>query len=376
MKRNCWIALILALVMLLGACSGGTQNAGNTAAPTTAPGSSAAPEATKAAEQYPDVATAIMLPGIEGENPIFQMIVGGIKQACAELGAPEPKVVEGGDDWNAYGKYLNSLAESKLYDIIFTATDAMKYDVAAASAAYPDQKFALINGDLESYRSEMPDQKIPANVWGIAFDLYQLGYLGGYYCGLVTKSSMERANEDLVVGLVFTDVYDPWEIDLKTGFTNGVKDVDPNIEILNSIIGDWVDPQKGAAVARAMIAKGADIVYYTTGASAYGCVTEAAAQNVYAISSDNNSIHLDPKTIVGCTMVEGSKASYDAAYKAITGALPWGTTEAAGAKEGAVTFTFDDPVYLEAVPKDIQDAMQKAYQGLGDGSIDPRRPIS
>lgn len=376
MKRNCWIALLLALVMLLGACSGAAQDVNSSAAPETE--ETAAPGATQeqAAAQYPDVATAIMLPGIEGENPIFQMIVGGIKQACAELGAPEPKVVEGGDDWNAYGKYLNSLAESGLYDIIFTATDAMKYDVVTASQTYPDQKFALINGDLASYQSEMPDQKIPANVWGIAFDLYQLGYMGGYYCALVTKSTMERANEDLVVGLVFTDVYDPWEIDLKTGFTNGVKDVDPSIEILNSVIGDWVDPQKGASVARAMIAKGADIIYYTTGASAYGCVTEAAAQNVYAISSDNNSIHLDSKTIVGCTMVEGTKAAYDATYRAITGTLPWGTTEAAGAKEGAVTFTFEDPVYLAAVPQDIQDAMQKAYQGLGDGSIDARRPIA
>ena len=46
---------------------------------------------------YADFQTAIMLPGIEGENAIFQMIASGIRDACAVLGAPEPNVVEGGD---------------------------------------------------------------------------------------------------------------------------------------------------------------------------------------------------------------------------------------------------------------------------------------
>ena len=52
---------------------------------------------------YADFQTALMLPGIEGENAIFQMIASGIRDACADLGAPEPKVVEGGGEWTSYG---------------------------------------------------------------------------------------------------------------------------------------------------------------------------------------------------------------------------------------------------------------------------------
>ena len=94
MKRR-FLILTLAVVLILSAvgCS------------------SSAPAAESSGEGgYADFQTAIMLPGIEGENAIFQMIASGIRDACAELGAPEPKLVEGGDQWTSYGKYLTSLS--------------------------------------------------------------------------------------------------------------------------------------------------------------------------------------------------------------------------------------------------------------------------
>ena len=364
MKRKAILALLLcALLLFSAACkasgsSAGTQDAAGTAA-----------------SPYADFKTALMLPGIEGENAIFKMIADGIRTACADLGAPEPKVVEGGDQWTSYGKYLTSLAEAGMYDVIFTTTDVMRYCVNETHKLYPDQKFVLIDSDLESYLDQFDGGAIPDTVWGVSFDLYQLGYLGGYFCGLVTQSDMERANPDLIVGLVFTDVYDAWEVDVKTGFTNGVKAASPDITIINSIIGDWVDPQKGADVTRALFAQGVDIVYYTTGASAYGCVTEAEAQKKYAVADDNNAISLSPDTIIGCTLVQGYQAAYDAAYGAITGTLEYGTGRTVGAAEGVISFTFDDPVTQATVPADILEKMQSAYQGLIDGTIDAHAPI-
>ena len=328
------------------------------------------------ASPYADFKTALMLPGTEGENAIFKIIANGIRKACSDLGAPEPKVVEGGDQWTAYGKYLNSLAEAGIYDVIFTTTDVMRYCVNETLKSYPNQKFVLIDSDLNGYTNQFEGGKIPPTIWGVSFDLYQLGYLGGYFCGLVTQSKMERANPDLVVGLVFTDVYDAWEVDVKTGFINGVKAANPDIKIINSIIGDWVDPQKGADVTRALFAQGVDIVYYTTGASTYGCVTEAEAQKKYAVPDDNNAISLSKDTIVGCTLVEGYQAAYDAAYGAISGTLEYGTGRTVGAAEGVISFTFDDPVTKEKVPADILQKMKDAYQGLIDGTIDAHAPIA
>lgn len=367
MLKRALLILPLCLSLLLCACKGGGGRAAQTTAPTAAPGAAQA--------QFSEVAVAILLPGVEGENPIFQKYVAGIRQACAELGAPAPKVVEGGDDYNSYGKYLVSLAESGLYDVLFTCTNTMCYHVAELSRAYPAQKTVILDGDMNAYFSTLPEGRIPDNVYGVAFDKYEQGYLGGVFCALVTKSAMPRANDALAVGLVFTDVYDSWEIDLKTGFLNGVRDVDPQIEVLRSVIGDWVDPQKGADVTRALLTQGVDIVYYTTGASAYGCVTEAAAQQRYAVGSDHNAISLDPDTIVGCTVVAGDEIAYQTALAAIKGTLAYGSCPEAGAAEGAITFTFDDPVYIQSVPEDIRARMEAAYAGLIDGSIDPHRAL-
>lgn len=363
MKKNGYLALLLALLVLLSACSPAAGDPGTSATPAPTPTPSEQPSGGQEDDLFK---TAVMVPGIVGENPIFQMYVGGIQRACNELGLPEPNIVEGGDDWGAYARLLASFADSGEYDVIITFTDSMCDTVKIWSGKYPEQKYILIDGDLEDYMGT-----IPANVYSMRNRDDELGYIGGYFCGLVTKSTMERANADLAVGLVFTDEYEPWEKDIKPTFINGAKAVDPDIEVINVVVGDWVDPIKGAEVTRALFARGVDIVWYTTGASTYGCVTEAAAQKKYAVASDNNSIALDPETIVGCTMIQGEPISYDIMMRAATNELPYGTADVFGAADGTITFTFDDPVYLEKVPQGIRDAMAAMYADLVAGKIDP-----
>ena len=176
MKR--FLSLILALVMVLSlvACGGGASDAEG--------GDEGAADS-----GYADFKTAIMLPGTEGENAIFQMLCDGIRAACADAGAPEPKVVEGGGEWTSYGKYLTSLAAAQEYDVIFTTTDVMRYNVNETLKAFPDQKIVILDADLLDYESKFDGGKIPATVWGMSFDLYQLGYLGGKATGTYDEAT-------------------------------------------------------------------------------------------------------------------------------------------------------------------------------------------
>jgi hypothetical protein len=121
-----------------------------------------------------------------------------------------------------------------------------------------------------------------------------------------------------------------------------VKAANPDITIINSIIGDWVDPQKGADVSRALFAQGADIIYYTTGASAYGCVTEAETQastplrtttTPFRFRGNHRGLHARSRL----------SAAYDAAYGAISGTLEYGTGRTVGAAEGVINFTLTIP---------------------------------
>jgi len=356
-KLSALIALTLSLLLVLSACGGST---GSSASPSPTPSASAAASTSPEAAM---LTSAIMLPGTLSDNAIFQMFVNGVKDAAAQLGYPEPKVVEGGDDWDSYAKNMVTLSESGKYNIIVTCTESMCDSVLECGNKYPNIKYILLNGTLT-------DKDVPANVFAVRFKNEDLGYLGGYFCGLVTKSNMEYANKDLKVGLLFADVYEPWETQTKPAFIKGAQAVDPNIEVVNSVVGDWVDAMKGAETARAMYAQGVDIIWYTTGSSTYGAVTEAEAEGKYATASDNDSTDLS-KNIPGCTMITGYDYAKNAFLKAADGTLEFGKALEAGAAEGVISFTFDDPDYKQRVPEDIQKAMKDVYQKLASGEINP-----
>jgi basic membrane lipoprotein Med (substrate-binding protein (PBP1-ABC) superfamily) len=363
MKKKFW-ALLLVLIMILlatTACGGKTEsNKDDSAAEPSTSG--------EVAETGPEqtFTSAILIPGTLGDNPIFQMMVEGAQEAAAELGVSEPKVVEGGDDYAGYEKLFLSLAESKSYDLLITYTDSMVESVLKIAAMYPEQKIQLLDGDIIGI-----GQEVPSNVYSCRFKNEDLGYLGGCFAGLLTKSDLPYANEDLKVGLIFTDIYPAWTNYIQPAFENGAKSIDPHIEVVFSVVGNWVDPLKGAEVARAQFSQGVDVVWFTTGASTYGAVDEAKRQQKYAICSDNNGISAAPDVILGCTLITGKDTAKESFIKAYKDELPYGTAEDLGAKEGVVSFTFDDPNYLENVPEEIRNKMEAIYKDLADGRIDP-----
>lgn len=323
-------------------------------------------EEEKPVEEELNFKTAVMIPGTIAENPVFQMLIEGISMASQELGIDEPKVIEGGSDWDFYSKSMVALSESGEYDLIITATSGMAYSVVENALEYPDQKYLLFGGELEG----MADT-IPANAWSVRYKTEDTGYLGGYFCALVTQSQMENANEDLAIGLLFTDVYKDWEEHIKPAFYNGAYHVNPDVEVVNMVVGSWVDVMMGMEKARAMFAQGVDIVWYSTGASTLGCVDEAAAQGKYAVASDHNAISENPDVIVGSTTINATAYTYEIFKQAALGTLEYGQTVDAGAAEGVVSFTFDDPIYIETVPEDIRIAMEEVYTKLAAGEIDP-----
>ena len=356
------LALLLACVMVfsLTACGGGAASSAEAPAESSTEGGGETKEPV-------DIRSAIMIPGTLSDNPIFQMFVTGAQDAAKELGCPEPKVVEGGDDWDAYAKNMVSLSESGLYNLIITYTESMCESVLECGQNYPDIKYILLNGSLGEYTD-----KIPSNVYAVRIKNEDLGFLGGYFCGLVTTSTeLKNANPDKKVGILFADVYDPWETQTKPAFKCGAHAVDPEIEVIDSVVGSWVDAIKGAEVARAQYAQGVDIIWYTTGSSTYGAVNEAQAEGKYAVPSDNNSISNDPNVIIGITTIEGYDYAKMTFLGTADGTLEYGTYKSIGAAEGVVSCTFDDPNYKQNVPQDIQDAMKEIYDKLAKGEIDP-----
>jgi|GEM_PF-1484671 len=348
------------------ATTAAAAGAGSQAESKAAPAASAA-ESNSAPASGETIKSAFMIPGTLSDNPIFQMFVNGITDGAKQLGYPEPKVVEGGDDWDAYSKNMITLSESGQYNLIVTCTESMCESVLDCAKKYPKIHYILLNGSLGDYTDT-----VPANAFAVRIKNEDLGYLGGYFCGLVTTSKeLKNANPDLKVGLMFPDVYDPWEKQTKPAFINGAHAVNPDIQVTDAVVGSWVDAVKGAEVARSEYSQGVDIIWYTSGASTYGAVNEAATEGKYAVPSDNNSISNNPDVILGCTTIEGYEYAKNAFLKAADGKLEYGKATAAGADQGVVSFTFDDANYKANVPQDIQDKMKAVYQDLAAGKIDP-----
>ena len=93
-----------------------------------------------------------------------------------------------------------------------------------------EQKIQLLDGDIIGIaRSSL-------NVYSCRFKNEDLGYLGGCFAGLLTKSDLPYTNEDLKVGLIFTDIYPAWTNYIQPAFENGAKSIDPQIEVVFSVV--------------------------------------------------------------------------------------------------------------------------------------------
>ncbi|MEN3008298.1 BMP family ABC transporter substrate-binding protein [Pseudothermotoga sp.] len=302
----------------------------------------------------------LLITGEVAGNAIYEMAVSGAKRAAQDFGF-EVKVVEGGYNPARWATLLTSLAASRSYDLIVTFTEGMPKNVETTARAFPNQKIVLVDAMAP----------ILPNVYSVAFKDEEMAYLAGYFAALVTKSDMPNANEDLKVGMIAGDVYPAMMNKIKPAYEKGVKDVDPNVRVIFSVVGSWADPSKGAELAQVQYEQGVDIIFLVAGGSGMGAVRKAREMRKYVIGVDSNYIERDPEVILACALKHIDRAIYEILAKAVKNQLKFGTSEVWGIKEGMIGFTFDDPNYLKNVPKEINLQMLRVFEKLKEGLIAP-----
>ncbi|KAF2958917.1 hypothetical protein AS159_04420 [Thermotoga sp. Ku-13t] len=303
---------------------------------------------------------ALLITGEVAGNAIYEMMVDGARRAAQDFGI-DVKVVEGGYNPARWATLLVSLAASKSYDLIITFTEGMPKNVENAARTFPNQKFVL----MDALAPTLP------NVYSVAFKDEEMAYLAGYFAAMVTKSNMRGANELLKVGMIAGDVYPAMMEKMKPAYEKGAKDVEPNVEVLFSVVGSWADPNKGAELAQAQYERGVDVIFLVAGGSGMGAVRKAREMGRYVIGVDSNYIDKDPQVILACALKHADKAIYEVLARAVRNELRFGTNEVWGIREGMIGFTFDDPNYIKNVPQYIRDEMLRVYERLKEGSIRP-----
>lgn len=199
--------------------------------------------------------------------------------------------LEAKEEYGVEVSYIESKGENEYVQNVETAIDQdndlvvgvgfkLTDTINEVAKAYPEQKFALIDGTFED---------IPENVQPILFSEEQAGYAVGLIASQITESNVVS----FVGGM---DI--PSCSQFMVGYEKAIKEVNPDIKILSQYANSFTDAAKGKTIAQKMIKDGADVVFMAGGGVNVGTLEAVKENNVKAIGVDLPSNHLAPQNIV------------------------------------------------------------------------------
>jgi len=338
-KTALLMAVLLVFSLVLGACST-EDNAGNS---------------------EDELKVVLLIPGNLGDKSFFDSANAGLELIKEELGA-KTKVIEMGTDSTKWEPTFIDVSEAD-WDIIISGNDTTELMNEIANE-YPDKRYI----NFDTFIEETSD-----NVYSMFYNTNEVSYLAGALASMVTKSDMELANDENVVGFLGgMDI--PGINDFLVGYIEGVQYVDPETKVLVSYAGDFTDPAKGKELGIVQYNSGVDISFNVAGGTGLGLMDAASEKDAYAIGVDSDQAMLfkdtDPEKaehIVSSAVKRIDKAVFDAVQKHIDGELEYGTHNVIGVAEGAVGLAKNE--YYEKLPQDIKDKITEIEDEIKNGNI-------
>ena len=198
--------------------------------------------------------------------------------------------LRGKDKYGVEVNYIESKSESEYLANIETAIDdeadliigvgfKLTDTIEEASKNYPNQKFAIIDGNYE---------EIPSNVQSILFNEEEAGYCVGLIASKMTKTD----KVGFVGGMEIPSV-----TGFKDGFERALKEENPNIKLLTQYANSFTDGAKGKAIAQQMIKDNADIIFTAGGGVNNGAWEACVEASIKAIGVDMPSSQFSPSIV-------------------------------------------------------------------------------
>jgi len=155
------------------------------------------------------------------------------------------------------------------------------------------------------------------------------------------------------------------------GYVQGVKAVDPKIEVLQNMTGStpsaWNDPVRGGELAKSQMERGATVVYAAAGATGLGVYQAVADAGKLAIGVDSNQNYLHPGHMLTSMVKRVDVATQDLFNDAKAGKFAPGIS-ALGLKEGGVDAAFDAE-NAPLVKPEWKAAVEKAKADIVSGKL-------
>jgi basic membrane protein A len=292
-----------------------------------------------------------------GINPFLQLIQEGLERAGAEFGV-ETSVNES-TDLAALPDNLRFAVEDG-YDLIVTNSFDSVDAVTLLGTEFPDQKWALVDTGI----AENP------NVRGLVFREHEGAYLVGAIFGLLATGEYDPypASELIgAVGAIDLPFIRRWYV----GFEEGVKKVNPDVEVALSWATGFNDPAGSKELALAHNDAGAQYVFAFSAAGNTGIFEAAAERNFFTSGVDTDQRGLDPAHIVESVVKRSDVGVYEAVRDLAQGSFAGGFRDYGLAENGVgpAFLVLENPDPPVTLPPEVQDEVRELADQIVSGEI-------
>lgn len=350
-KFGLGLSLVLAAGTILGACGSKDEE---TTTPKDSEGTGS--EGTTEAVDF-SLAMVTDVGGVDDKS-FNQLAWEGIEAFGKENGLEKG---DGGYDYlqsTSDADYINNINNlvRRDFDVVYGIGFLMEEPIKTIAEQRPEAQLAIIDAIVDA-----------PNVASVMFKEQEGSYLAGVAAALMSESKQIG-----FVGGMEIPVIERFE----AGFLEGVKAVDPSIEVDVQYTGKFDDAALGKTTANRMYSSGIDIIFHAAGGTGNGVFAEAkerktkdANANVWVIGVDSDQYEEGAVGDTNITLTSMQKrvdiAVQNIAKEAMAGNFPGGTTVTYGLAEGGVALADS----RGAIPQEILDQVQEYSDKIAAGEI-------
>lgn len=370
------MAVLAILMLILAACTGGGESPA-----ASEPAEESEPAASEPAESEPaesEAPTGLAACGEPESGDALQIGLvtdvgqledksfneaswcGAIAGATSVGGTAEVIVTEAPAD---YAQNIQTFVDRD-FDVVITVGFAIGDATLAAAQANPETWFVGVDQFIAA-------DPIPDNYMGLLYNEAQAGYLAGIVAASISETG--------VIGAVGGIDSVPPVVNYIAGYENGAASVNPDIEVLveyasTDITTAFNDPATGKSIGEQMIEADADVLFQVAGLTGQGTLEAACDAGVFGIGVDVDQ-YISLPDLGECIVTSAEKKLKESVQAAIEriadDSAEAGNVfhDAAADPPGVGISPFHD--FEGEIDPSVQDAVDEAFEGLADGSIDP-----
>lgn len=261
---------------------------------------------------------------------------------------------------------MRAFAE-KNFDLVIGVGFAQGPIMQRVANDFPNVKFAIVDGVIFEEDGKTPKH----NVASLVFREHE----GSYLVGMIAAAKSRTGVLGFVGGMDIPLIHK-----FKTGFEEGAKAYNPNVEVVANYVGvtdaAWNNPSKGKELTLSQINRGADVIFTAAGNSGLGAfdAVEQAGLNAdgqanrFVIGVDSNQNMLKPGFVLTSMVKRVDNAVFNVVQEVLDKKFEGGF-HVFGLDKDGVAYSVDE-FNKELIDKETIRQVEAAKQKIIAGEIE------